>query len=132
MPAGLDSLPTTPESSHFPSNPKPAEPEGHIVTQSKSLQTQLSFHETQYEFLQSRYLDLVKEHGNLVKEHSKCSSLQVQLQAQINLVSRLEDGLAEQREKNVKLQENIGLLTRASEGYRARILEKAKEVDLLK
>jgi chromosome segregation ATPase len=137
MSAELDSLATVPqllkfpERIHFSSMVKPAKPEDHIVTQLESPQTRLSSDEAQYRFLKSGYRHTVIELDNLAKEHSKYSSLQAQLESQKDLVSQLEDRLAEQQEMNVKLQENTGLLTSASEGYRARILEKAKEVDLL-
>jgi hypothetical protein len=123
-----DSLPTTLdfleflERIHPFSIAEPADPKDHVVTQLEPLQTPLSFDERQYQNLQHQHQDLL---------YSKYSKWQAHLEAQTNLVSQLEDDLAEQQEKNVKLQEDIGLLTSASEGYRARILEKAKEVDLL-
>jgi ribosomal protein L16 Arg81 hydroxylase len=56
------------------------------------------------------------------------------LEAQVREVSRLEDLLTDEEDKNERLKEKIRLLKRGSghEGYRTRFEEKVLEVELLR
>ena len=56
------------------------------------------------------------------------------MEAQVREVSRVEDLLADEEDKNEKLKEKIRLLKRGSghDGYRARFEEKVMEVELLR
>ena len=101
-----------------------------LIAQVQSLQTRLSFAERN----EWQYQNLRREHQNLVNEHYQCRNVRAQMEAQVREVSRVEDLLADEEDKNEELKEKIRLLKRGSghDGYRARFQEKVEEVELLR